>query len=192
MEAVGQLTGGIAHDFNNLLAVVIGNMEVLEEGLRDDPAQQHHALQAIDAAERGADLTQRLLAFSRKQMLRPQAVNLNELVHGTTDLLRRALGEDIEIKSAAASDLWTTEIDAAQMENALVNLAVNARDAMPSGGRLTIATANTTLDAADGSPDDDIAAGDYVMISVTDTGEGMPADVVKHAFDSVLYDQGSR
>lgn len=183
MEAVGQLTGGIAHDFNNLLAVIIGNMDILEETLENDPTRRNHALAALKAAERGAELTQRLLAFSRKQTLKPEAVNLNELVHGTADLLRRSLGEDIEIKSVASGDLWPTEIDAVQMENALLNLAVNARDAMPSGGRLTIKTANKTLTEEYAATEDEVAAGDYAMISVTDTGDGMPPEVVANAFD---------
>lgn len=183
MEAVGQLTGGIAHDFNNLLAVIIGNMEMLEEALHGDPTHQDYAVRALGAAARGAELTQRLLAFSRKQALQPEATDLNELVLGMTDLLRRTLGEDIEIKSAAAGDLWATEIDAAQMENALLNLAVNARDAMPMGGRLTIETTNKTLDEKYVAAEDELAAGDYVMISVRDTGSGMPPDVAENAFD---------
>jgi PAS domain S-box-containing protein len=183
MEAVGQLTGGVAHDFNNLLAVIIGNMDILLEELESDPTRQNHALAALNAAERGAELTQRLLAFSRTQTLRPEAVNLNELVHGMADLLRRSLGEDIEIKSVTSGDLWPTEIDSAQMENALLNLAVNARDAMPSGGRLTIKTANKTLTEEYATAEDEVAAGDYAMISVTDTGDGMPPEVVKSAFD---------
>jgi len=183
MEAVGQLTGGVAHDFNNLLAVIIGNMEMLEEALHGDPANQDYALRALGAAERGAELTQRLLAFSRTQALQPEATDLNELVLGMTDLLRRTLGEDIEIKSAAAGDLWATEIDAGQMENALLNLAVNARDAMPFGGRLTIETTNKTLDEEFVAAESEVAAGDYVMVSVKDTGSGMPSNVVEHAFD---------
>lgn len=183
MEAVGQLTGGVAHDFNNLLAVIMGNMELLDDALHDDPASRDIAVRTLGAAQRGAELTQRLLAFSRKQALQPKATDLNELVRGMTDLLWRTLGEDVEIKSAAAGNLWATEIDAAQMENALLNLAVNARDAMPTGGRLTIETANAALGDEYVTADGEIASGDYVKISVKDTGGGMPPEVATQAFD---------
>ena len=182
MEAVGQLTGGVAHDFNNLLTVVIGNLDVMELGLEDERLKRLVAA-ARRGAERAATLTHRLLAFSRKQPLAPQPVDLNKLVAGMSDLLRRSLGEAVTIESSLAGDLWQTSADANQVENALLNLALNARDAMPSGGKLTIGTQNFGLDTAPASRDPELAHGDYVQLSVTDNGAGMSAETLARAFE---------
>ena len=182
MEAVGQLTGGVAHDFNNLLTVVIGNLDVMELGLTDE-----RLVRLLGAARRGAEraatLTHRLLAFSRKQPLTPQPVDLNKLVGGMSDLLRRSLGETVTIDTSLAGDLWQTSADANQIENALLNLALNGRDAMPSGGKLTISTANAVLDAAYAARYPEVARGEYVLLSVTDTGTGMSAETLAKAFE---------
>jgi PAS domain S-box-containing protein len=184
MEAVGQLTGGLAHDFNNLLTVILGNAEFAQEKLAGNE-EVLALLRTIEAAaQRGADLTRRLLAFSRRQALRPVAVNLNHLVTEMERLLLRALGEEVDIRASLAPGIWAAMVDAAQVENALLNLAVNARDAMSGGGKLSIETANSRLD------EDTIAAyrleavpGDYVVLSVADTGTGMSAEVLKRAFE---------
>jgi PAS domain S-box-containing protein len=183
MEAVGQLTGGIAHDFNNLLAVISGNLELmtLKQDLGDDTRLLAEA--AIRATERGADLTRRLLAFARRQALKPAAVDVNEIIRGMGDLLRRSLSEMIAIHLRLAPDLWPTVIDRGQMENALLNLALNARDAMPGGGELLVVTRNLTLkeDMRDGIWR--LPAGDYVEIAVGDNGTGMTANMIAHAFE---------
>ena len=145
MEAVGQLTGGIAHDFNNLLTVIGGNLQLLEARLQDDPAGQKLRDAAARAAERGAERVQGLLAFARRQVLQPQAVDLNEIIAGMMPVLRQTLGEPIEIALAPGMDLWAALADPGQVEAALLNLALNARDAMPEGGRLVLETANGTL-----------------------------------------------
>ena len=183
METIGQLTGGIAHDFNNMLAVVIGSLELARRRI-DDPAR---ALASIGGAEEGAkrasQLVTRLLAFSRQQALEPRALDANSLVSGMSDLLRRTLGETIEIDIVLADTLWRCFVDAMQLENAILNLAVNARDAMPEGGKLSIETANTDLDAGEARRYVDVEPGQYVRIDVTDTGSGMPASVIERAFD---------
>ena len=180
MEAVGQLTGGVAHDFNNLLAVILGNAEIVEARL----GAGDKAVRAIlQAATRGAELTQRLLAFSRRQPLHSRPVDLNELVDGMTDLLRRTLGETIEIETSLAGDLWPTVADSGQVENALLNLAINARDAMAVGGELIIATANATLDADRALHLPEMEPGDYVVLSVADTGTGIDAAALDHVFE---------
>jgi PAS domain S-box-containing protein len=183
MEAVGQLTGGVAHDFNNLLAVILGNLELLDERLEGDAASRDLAQRAVDAAERGATLTQRLLAFSRKQALRPETTDLNRLVPGVTQLLHRTLGETIEIETVLAGGLWHTLVDRAQLESALLNLALNARDAMAGNGKLTIETSNARLDEDYAAGHEEVTPGQYVMLAVSDTGEGMPAEVVERAFE---------
>ncbi|MEE8247818.1 MAG: PAS domain S-box protein, partial [Alphaproteobacteria bacterium] len=183
MEAVGQLTGGVAHDFNNLLAVILGNLELLDERLDGDASSRDLAQRAVQAAERGAALTQRLLAFSRKQTLQPEVTDLNKLVPGMTQLLRRALGETIEIETVLAAGLWHTLVDRGQLENALLNLALNARDAISGYGKLTIETANARLDEDYAAGEDEVAAGQYVMLAVSDTGDGMPSEVVARAFE---------
>ena len=183
MEAVGHLTGGIAHDFNNLLTAILGNLELLQDHIELDPNAQRFLDTAFKAADRGAELTQRLLAFSRKQTLSPEAADCNKLVLGMTELMRRTLGEDIEIETVQAGGLWPAMVDPGQLENALLNLAINARDAMPEGGKLTIETANSHLDQAYADTHEEVSPGQYVRVAVTDTGTGMPPEVVARAFE---------
>ena len=178
MEAVGQLTGGVAHDFNNLLAVILGNMEYLADRLGGD---DRHVRAVTHAAARGAELTERLLAFSRRQPLRPRATDLSDLVAGMSELLARTLGETIELTVRNAPDLWPVLADPGQIENALLNLALNARDAMPDGGNLSIRTTNATLDEP--RPGLEARAGDYVVLTVTDTGAGMSPGILERAFE---------
>jgi PAS domain S-box-containing protein len=180
MEAIGNLAGGVAHDFNNLLAVILGHSELLEERLENDDRSSTQAM--IQAATRGAELTQRLLAFSRRQPLQPDIVDLGGLVDGITGLLSRTLGATIEVETVSAPDLWRTLADAGQVENALLNLAINARDAMLGGGRLTIESANVTLDE-DYAARQQVRPGDYVTLAVSDTGDGIAPDVLPHVFD---------
>ncbi|MCR5874986.1 ATP-binding protein [Phenylobacterium sp. J426] len=190
MEALGQLTGGVAHDFNNLLTVIMGGLETIGRQLSKLPggAESARVLRARDmalhGAERAATLTQRLLAFSRRQPLQPQTLDPNRLVQGLGELLRRSLGETIDLETVLSAGVWRIQADAVQLENAMLNLAVNARDAMPEGGRLTIETANTALDEAyaDSVPEG-LAPGQYVMIAVTDTGAGMPREILKQVFE---------
>ncbi len=188
MEAVGRLTGGIAHDFNNMLAVVLGNLDLLLRRFPDaDPKLLRSAAMAQDGARRAAALTQRLLAFSRRQPLDPKSADIGKSVEDMSDLLCRTLGEGIEIETVRAENLWYAHVDIGQLEMALVNLAVNARDAMPDGGRLSITTANAHLDGAPlpGAHDahEDIMPGAYVMVSVTDTGTGMTPEVLAQVFE---------
>ena len=183
MEAIGQLTGGIAHDFNNLLTVIIGNVEMLERELPANPKLQRAVAAALRGGSRAALLTNRLLAFSRRQPLAPQAVSINKLVAGMTDLLRRTLGEAFAIETVLSGGLWLTFVDANQLENALINLAINARDAMPEGGKLTIETANSYLDEAYAALHGDVRPGQYVGIFVTDTGTGMSKEIIAQAFE---------
>jgi signal transduction histidine kinase/ActR/RegA family two-component response regulator len=182
MEAVGQLTGGIAHDFNNMLAVILGNLNMIQRRLAKGKTDVGVFVEAaVEGANRAATLTERLLAFSRQQPLRPEAVEPNRLVSGMSDLLNRTLGETIAVETVLGADLWRTRADAAQLESALVNLALNARDAMPDGGKLTIETGNTHLDTD--YADAGARQGEYVMIAVTDTGEGMAPEVVEKAIE---------
>jgi signal transduction histidine kinase/CheY-like chemotaxis protein len=185
MEVVGRLTGGVAHDFNNLLTVVIGNLTLALRrlGNADDDRVRRGIEGAMEGAHRAAALTQRLLAFSRQQPLAPEAVDVNRLVGGMSDLLRRTLGEDVAVETLLAAGLWWAHADPNQLESSLLNLAVNARDAMPGGGRLTIETANADLDGADDEAREDVPAGEYVAIRVADTGTGMPPEVVGRAFE---------
>ena len=183
MEAVGQLTGGVAHDFNNLLTVILGNAELLSEQLTDQQQLRMLADMTATAAERGAELTNRLLAFARRQPLEPKQVNLNKLIRGMDNLLRRTLQENIDIETVYAGGLWICEVDPGQLEGALLNLAINARDAMPDGGKLTIETANTQLDDSYAHQHEEVRPGQYVLISVSDTGTGMPPSVVSRAFE---------
>jgi len=184
MEAVGQLTGGIAHDFNNLLQAISGSLDRVRrriaEGRLDDVERFLKA--AEEGASRAASLTHRLLAFSRRQTLDPRPTDVNRLVDGMADLINRTVGPSIEVEVAGAIGLWTTRIDVSQLENALLNLCINARDAMPGGGRLIIETANRWLDDK-GGRGRELPAGQYVSLSVTDTGVGMPREVVERAFD---------
>jgi len=183
MEAVGQLSGGIAHDFNNLLTAIIGSAEFLSDGLKARPDLQKFAEVIITSGERGAELTRRLLAFSRRQVLEPVEIDCNRLVGGIVDMLRRMLRENIEIQASFHDDTWQAYADAAQMESALLNLALNAQDAMPEGGRITITTANLTLNEQYRDLHPEVRSGDYVMVAVTDTGHGMPPEVVERAFE---------
>ena len=191
MEAVGQLTGGVAHDFNNLLTVISGNLQMLQERLDHDPPLLNLAGAAAKAALRGAELTRKLLAFSRRQPLQPREIDIGELVHNMTDMLRRTLGESIHIETAIQPGLAKAVADPGQLENALLNLALNARDAMPQGGWLTIETATVAPDAASGIEDSDIAPGEYVMLAVVDTGSGMPPEVMKRAFEPFFTTKGA-
>jgi PAS domain S-box-containing protein len=183
MEAVGQLTGGIAHDFNNLLTVIMGNLEHLERILPSAQPTERIISAALRAASRAAILTQRLLVFSRRSPLVPEVLSVNKLVAGMSDLMHRTLGEAIFIETVLAGGLWPTLADANQLENALINLAINARDAMPDGGKLTIETANTHLDEAYARMHDEVQAGQYVGIFITDTGVGMSAETASRAFE---------
>ena len=184
MEAVGQLTGGIAHDFNNLLTGIVGSLDLLQtrlnQGRTDNVARYINA--AMTSANRAAALTHRLLAFARRQPLIPKSVDVNQLVVSLEDLLRRTIGETIDLQIVAAADLWSTLCDPNQLESALLNLAINARDAMPDGGRLTIATSDVRLDSVTADTPA-LSPGDYVCITVTDTGVGMSAEVAARAFD---------
>jgi len=182
LRAVGQLTGGIAHDFNNLLMVVGGNSEALVERLAGDPEGQALAEVILATAERGADMTRRLLAFARRQALDPKVSDLRRLLAGMDALLRRSLGEQVEIRTIAAEDVWPALVDPPQLENAILNLCINARDAMPGGGRLTVELGNARLDR-DFVGSDDIVPGEYVLIAVSDTGTGMPPEVLAQAFE---------
>ncbi len=182
MEAVGQLTGGIAHDFNNLLTVVIGNLEMLETRVADDKARSL-VRQAEEAAELGADLIDRLLTFARRRSLEPQSLDLNELILGLGDILRRALGEAIDLSILLSPGLWQVRSDQGQLENALLNLCLNARDALGTGGRVTIEAANAELDGEATAGDPEVRPGSYVRLSVADDGPGMPPEVRARAFE---------
>ena len=188
MEAIGQLTGGVAHDFNNLLQVVQGNLERLQlRSARDGTSLAPELARLVDAAMQGArraaSLTQQLLAFSRRQPLAPRSLDMNKLIAATSELLGRTLGETIVIETVMAARLWPVLVDENQLQNALLNLAVNARDAMPGGGKLTIETANVFLDEAYAKGEDEVRAGQYAMLAVTDTGTGMPPDVLDKVFE---------
>jgi PAS domain S-box-containing protein len=184
MEAVGQLTGGIAHDFNNMLAVVIGSLDLLGRRLGSEDARARRYVEAAsEGARRAALLTQRLLAFSRQQPLQPAPIDANALVSGMSDLLRHSLGAEIQLETVLAGGLWRTSADPNQLENVLLNLAVNARDAMPGGGRLTIETQNADLDDRYAETQGGVRAGQYVLIAVSDTGAGMPEEIISRAFE---------
>jgi signal transduction histidine kinase/CheY-like chemotaxis protein len=185
MEAVGQLTGGIAHDFNNMLAIIIGSLDLARRRLT---GQEHPRLgtaidNAMAGAQRAATLTSRLLAFSRRQPLEPRVLDINRLVGGMSEMLRRTIGETIRVETVLSGGLWMVNADPQQIENALINLAVNARDAMSGGGKLTIETANAELDDRYARAHDEVTAGQYVVISITDTGTGMTQDVMNRAFE---------
>jgi signal transduction histidine kinase/CheY-like chemotaxis protein len=184
MESLGQLTGGIAHDFNNMLAIVIGNLDMAARRLELQPARALKGIEhAMEGATRAATLTRRLLAFSRRQPLAPQPLDANKLVGGMSDLLRRTLGEQLRVETVLGGALWRVCADPGQLENAVLNLCINARDAMADGGRLTIETLNAALDEAYATGHDEVAPGQYVVIAVSDTGHGMPAEVRERAFD---------
>jgi signal transduction histidine kinase/ActR/RegA family two-component response regulator len=184
MEALGQLTGGVAHDFNNMLAIIVGNLEMLIRHLPEQEVRNHKlAESAFNGAMRAAELTRSLLAFSRQQPLKPKATDVNQCVRDMSVMLRRALGEDIQIEVVQGGGLWLAYVDRPQLESAILNLAVNSRDAMKGSGRLTIETANAVLDQAYADAHEDITQGQYVMIAVTDTGGGMSPEVMHRAFD---------
>ena len=183
MEAVGQLSGGIAHDFNNMLGAIIGNLEIAQDE-KKDVARIHELIEhAIDVAVRGGQLVQRLLAFARRQMLAPKLVDVAGVVDGMVPLLKRTIGESIDIKGMHDAGIWAVVADPSQLESAILNLAINARDAMPGGGSLTISAANVTIDAEMAPIYPDLKQGDYVLISVADTGTGMTPEVVSRAFE---------
>ena len=187
MEAVGQLSGGIAHDFNNLMMIVLGNLETAQRHIRDiadvHPNLERNFNNAMRGAQRAASLTSRLLAFSRRQPLDPKPLDVNKFLSGSAEFLQRSLGELIDVEVVGAAGLWQIEVDNNQLETALLNIAINARDAMPKGGRLTIEAANTYLDAAYCQPIPELSPGQFVVICMTDTGEGMDSDVVSRAFE---------
>ncbi|HRK96622.1 MAG TPA: PAS domain S-box protein, partial [Rhodospirillales bacterium] len=183
LELIGQLTGGIAHDFNNVLAIILGNLQLLQEKGKGDEEDRELIADALWSAERGAELIHRLLAFARRQRLHPKVADLNRIVGEMTHLLRRTLGETIEIRERFATELWPTLIDRGQLEHALLNLVVNARDAMPKGGTVTIATSNEVLGSEFARKNQEVVPGNYVCVAVTDTGTGMPADVLERIFE---------
>ncbi|MBV9511851.1 MAG: response regulator [Caulobacteraceae bacterium] len=189
MEAIGRLTGGVAHDFNNMLAVVLGSLDLLVQRFPDaDPKLLRYAHNAMAGGKRAADLTKRLLAFSRLQPLNPKAADVGRSIADMSDLLNRTLGEDVAVETRAPQDLWRAHIDVSQLETAILNLAINARDAMPGGGRLIIETSNVRIAAAAArapAPHDDeeLAPGDYVLLEITDTGTGIEPAVLAKVFD---------
>jgi len=183
MEAIGQLTGGVAHDFNNLLQVISGNLQLLAKDISPEGQPQRRLQNAMAAVTRGSKLAAQLLSFARRQSLEPRALNLGRIIRGMDDLLRRALGEAIEIETVIAGGLWNTFVDPTQIETALLNLAVNARDAMGGRGKLTIEAGNARLDDHYAAKHVEVNAGQYVMVAVTDTGCGMPPEVAERVFD---------
>jgi signal transduction histidine kinase/CheY-like chemotaxis protein len=188
METVGQLTGGVAHDFNNLLTIIVGNLTMAQRhlaSLTEAPAERlRRAINnAMHGAERATAITKHLLVFSRKEAIDPRLLDINATIHGLSDFLRRTLGETVTLEIVTAADVWQAEADPVQLEAAILNLAVNARDAMSPGGKLTVVTKNTMLDAAYVAQDEDLVAGPYVAIAVNDTGAGMPKDVLERVFE---------
>ena len=183
MESLGHLTGGVAHDFNNLLQVISGNLQLLRKDVLGNERAERRVENALAGVARGSKLASQLLAFGRRQALEPKVVNLGRFLNGMDDMLRRALGEEIELETVISGGLWNTLIDPSQIENAVLNLAINARDAMNGPGRLTIEAGNALLDDAYARRHADVTAGQYVMIAVTDTGSGIPADVLEKVFE---------
>ena len=182
MEAVGQLTGGIAHDFNNLLLVITGNLELLEPHLTRDDSREL-LKEAQDAAALGSRLTDQLLTFARRRHLDPEVIQLNDLVVSITDMLRRTLGEHISLSTSLARDIWPTRADSSQFQSAIVNMAVNSRDAMPQGGKLVVETRNIVFGREDTDVQSELKPGDYVQLSISDTGAGMPPEVRDRVFE---------
>jgi PAS domain S-box-containing protein len=183
LESIGRLAGGVAHDFNNLLTVIGGNLELALSDLGGDDPAREYLVEAVQAAESAAALTRQLLTFSRKQVIDPKVVNLNAVVSELEKMLRRLIGEDVDLQTALDERLGQTRVDVSQFEQVLVNLAVNARDAMPDGGKLTIETANVTIDEAYCRTHADAKPGRYVMLAVSDNGVGMDASVKGHVFE---------
>jgi PAS domain S-box-containing protein len=183
MEAIGHLTGGVAHDFNNLLTVIIGSLEMMAMGIYDDGHDGDFRTLALDACKRASQLTQRLLAFSRQQPLRPRSVDVAALLSEMRGLLASTLGETIQIQLLPSPVLWPCEVDPAQLESAILNLSINARDAMPSGGRLVLEASNTTVEEPFAHAVEDLDAGDYVVVAVSDDGTGIPPDILGRVFD---------
>ncbi|MBR0823187.1 ATP-binding protein [Bradyrhizobium liaoningense] len=190
MDAIGQLTGGVAHDFNNVLTVITGTIEIIHEGLADKPELAAIAQLIDDAASRGAEITSQLLTFARRQPLEPREIDVNGLVVETAKLLKPILGEHIEIVTRLADDAWSAMADPSQLSSAIVNLAVNARDAMPGGGKLVLETANRESDGTGSADDGDVSRGAFVMIAVTDTGHGIPADIRDRVFEPFFTTKG--
>ena len=190
MEALGKLTGGVAHDFNNLLTVILGNLHLLERRIPDQQKLKRYVELASGAAQRGAELTTRLLAFARRQKLDIKEFNANDLVVEMDSLLRGTLGETISLETSYSDELWPVKADPTQLENALLNLVINAKDAMPEGGKLTIETANVIVDKTIAAQHPDALPGDYVMIAVGDTGCGMPSEVAEHALEPFFTTKG--
>jgi nitrogen-specific signal transduction histidine kinase/CheY-like chemotaxis protein len=183
MDAIGQLTGGIAHDFNNILTVILGTVEIVKKGTADRPQLAEVAKLIEEAAEQGAGLTQHLLAFARKQPLQPREVDINDLMNTTAKLLRPTLGEQIEIETSLTTDTWLAFVDPHQLSTAILNLALNSRDAMPQGGKLILETQNSYLDESYATRHSDVKPGAYVLIAVSDTGSGIPANLLERVFD---------
>jgi PAS domain S-box-containing protein len=184
MEAIGQLTGGVAHDFNNLLQIIVGNLDTILRNVPDDmPRIKRAATNALTGARRAGSLTQRLLAFARRQPLDPKPLNVNSLMNGLTEMITRTLGETVAVETVLAAGLWQVEADPNELEAAILNLAVNARDAMPNGGRLTIETSNAHIDESYAANHIEILPGQYVCVSVSDTGKGMDQATVTRAFE---------
>ena len=183
METIGKLTGGVAHDFNNLLQVIGGNLQLIARRAEGLPDIQKRVQNAMSGVERGAKLASSLLSFARRQPLEPKAVKIGRLLGGMEDMMRRALGEEVDVEMVISGGLWTTEVDPAQLENAILNLAINARDAMDGAGRLTVEVANAALDAGYCAAHPEVAPGQYVLLAVSDTGGGMPQDVIDQAFE---------
>ncbi len=190
MEAIGQLTGGLAHDFNNLLGIVLGNLELITDRFEKNTEVRELADAALQAGLRGAELTRRLLAFSRRQPLAPKLTQLPPVLESAATLLRRTLGEAVTLDLDVADRLWPVLIDVPQLESTLLNLCVNARDAMPEGGRLTIEASNVVLGEDTIDADLEAVPGEYVLIAVSDSGIGMPPDVVAHAFEPFFTTKG--
>lgn len=192
MDALGRLTGGVAHDFNNMLAIIVGSLDLLLRRMGDgaDAKLRDLATNALDGAKRAASLTQRLLAFSRQQALEPKVIDPNKIAADMSVVLQRTLGATVEVETVLAGGLWRAFIDQPQLESAILNLAVNARDAMGGAGKITIETANTYLDQAYAATHEEVEPGQYVMVAVTDTGSGMSAEVMARAFDPFFTTKG--